>query len=73
MQAMPPSDDQKIVADTTAHPPSQANPSGESEPETASHADDTVGTGTSIALGCIAGTIVLIIIGLIFVGIAALF
>lgn|GEM_PF-2088436 len=35
--------------------------------------DDTVGTGTSIALGCIAGTILLIIVGLIFLGIAALF
>lgn len=34
---------------------------------------DTVGTGTSIAIGCIAGTVLLIIIGLIFVGIAALF
>lgn len=34
---------------------------------------DTVGTGTSIAIGCIAGTILLILIGLIFVGIAALF
>lgn len=34
--------------------------------------DDTVGTGTSIALGCIAGTILLIVIGLIFVGIAAI-
>ena len=37
-------------------------------------ADDesTVGTGTSIALGCVAGTIVLIIFGLIFIGIVML-
>jgi hypothetical protein len=35
--------------------------------------DDTVGTGTSIALGCIAGTLLLIVIGLIFVGILAIF
>jgi hypothetical protein len=27
---------------------------------------DTVGTGTSIALGCLAGTLLLIVIGLIF-------
>ena len=32
----------------------------------------TVGTGTSIALGCVVGTIVLIIFGLIFLGIVAL-
>lgn len=31
--------------------------------------DDTVGTGTSIALGCIAGTLLLVVIGLIFLGI----
>lgn len=35
--------------------------------------DTTVGTGTSIALGCIAGTIILIFIGLVFLGITALF
>lgn len=28
--------------------------------------ESTIGTGTSIALGCIAGTILLVIIGLIF-------
>lgn len=27
---------------------------------------DTVGTGTSIALGCIAGTLLLVVIGLVF-------
>lgn len=27
---------------------------------------DTVGTGTSIALGCIAGTILLVVLGLIY-------
>jgi hypothetical protein len=42
-------------------------------PETPSvESESTVGTGTSIALGCIAGTIVLIIFGLIFLGIVAL-
>lgn len=32
----------------------------------------TIGTGTSIALGCVAGTIVLIVIGLIYIAIVAL-
>jgi hypothetical protein len=42
-------------------------------PETPpAESESTVGTGTSIALGCIAGTIVLIIFGLIFLGIVAL-
>lgn len=35
--------------------------------------DVTVGTGTSIALGCIAGTIILIFIGLVFLAITSLF
>ncbi len=34
--------------------------------------ETTVGTGTSIALGCVFGTIVLIVIGLIFLVIASL-
>lgn len=34
--------------------------------------DSTVGTGTSIALGCVVGTIVLILFGLIFLGIVTL-
>lgn len=34
--------------------------------------DSTVGTGTSIALGCVFGTIVLIVIGVIVLGIVAL-
>jgi hypothetical protein len=32
----------------------------------------TIGTGTSIALGCVAGTILLIVIGLIYILILAL-
>lgn len=40
------------------------------EPATDASGDDTtVGTGTSIALGCIAGTLLLVVIGLIFLGI----
>ncbi len=33
---------------------------------------ETVGTGTSIALGCVAGTILLIVFGLIFLALLAL-
>lgn len=33
----------------------------------------TIGTGTSIALGCVAGTVLLIVIGLIYILILALF
>jgi hypothetical protein len=43
------------------------------EPATPGESDSTVGTGTSIALGCVVGTIVLIVFGLIFLGIVALF
>jgi predicted lipid-binding transport protein (Tim44 family) len=52
---------------TPADPAAPAAPAREADP------DDTVGTGTSIALGCIAGTLLLIVIGLIFVGLLAVF
>jgi hypothetical protein len=35
--------------------------------------EDTAGTGTAIALGCIGATLFLILIGLIFIGITQLF
>lgn len=53
--------------------PSTSSDTGAPDPKGDENPDDTVGTGTSIALGCVAGTILLIIIGLIFLGIAALF
>lgn len=34
--------------------------------------DETVGTGSAIAIGCIAATLLLIVIGLVFLGIIAL-
>ncbi len=45
-----------------------------SGPDEAIAADDesTVGTGSAIALGCIAGTLLLIVIGLILVAVFAL-
>ena len=36
-------------------------------------ADPTVGTGSVIALGCIAGTLVLILFGLLYIALTALF
>lgn len=35
--------------------------------------ESTIGTGTSMALGCIAGTVVLIIFGLLFLFLSTLF
>ncbi|MGI8963762.1 MAG: hypothetical protein ACR2GI_04595 [Thermomicrobiales bacterium] len=35
--------------------------------------EDTAGTGTAIALGCIGATLFLILVGLIFIGITQLF
>jgi hypothetical protein len=44
-------------------PPPSTQPDA---PEQRPALGDTVGTGTSIALGCVAATIVLILVGLIF-------
>jgi hypothetical protein len=52
------------VAPDTAVPVAAAEPAKDDE--------STVGTGTSIALGCIAGTVILIVIGLIVIGLIAL-
>ena len=60
-------------AHPTGAPPAGAlldSPPGETSPP--AETDSTVGTGTSIALGCVVGTIVLIVFGLIFLGIVAL-
>jgi hypothetical protein len=48
------------TADTPVAPPSAGD-------------DVTVGTGSVIALGCIAGTVLLILIGLLFIGLTMLF
>ncbi len=53
--------------------PLAAEPESPPATKAAADADDaTVGTGSVIALGCIAGTVLLIIIGLIFIGIVAI-
>lgn len=51
-------------------PPDATIPASSSTPPEGD--ESTVGTGTSIALGCIAGTVILIVLGLIVVGIIAL-
>lgn len=53
----------------TVSPDPRETPEGAVAPADA----PTIGTGTSIALGCVAGTILLIVIGLIYILIAALF
>jgi hypothetical protein len=45
-------------------------PKSDNAPDT--DGDTTVGTGTSIALGCIAATVLLIVIGLVFLGVVLL-
>lgn len=52
-------------------PPPAITPDAASDPDTPDQSrpqapGDTVGTGTSIALGCIAGTLLLVVIGLVF-------
>lgn len=53
--------------------PSDApEPAAESLTTPAADRSETVGTGTSIALGCVAGTILLIIFGLLFLALVVL-
>ncbi|MBA2758171.1 MAG: hypothetical protein H0U38_00625 [Chloroflexia bacterium] len=57
---------QPTTDDGRDHRPPPVNaPDIASDPD-GQDAGDTVGTGTSIALGCIAGTLLLVVIGLIF-------
>lgn len=61
----------------TGAPPAGANlgaptPSAPESTPPAATEESTVGTGTSIALGCVIATVLLILIGLVFIGIAAL-
>lgn len=58
----------------TPQPESDGTPAG-APAEAGTPQDDpgsTIGTGTSLALGCVAGTILLIVIGLIYLGLVAL-
>ena len=52
------------------------DPTGEvpaSEAEQAAALGDTAGTGTILAIGCIGGTLFLIVLGLIYLGVTQLF
>jgi hypothetical protein len=68
-----PETDRTKEAYPTGAPPDGAKPDVPAAPAVPPVEDEsTVGTGTSIALGCVAGTILLIIIGLVVLGIVAL-
>lgn len=59
------------TGDEASTPPGAATP-GAPPTATPPADDDTVGTGSVIALGCIAGTVLLIIIGLLYLAITIL-
>lgn len=63
-------------ATVTSDPGAEDGASSESADDAAIPAprdpDETVGTGSAIALGCIAATLLLIVIGLVFLAIVAL-
>ena len=65
-----PETDRTQEAYPTGAPPDGVNVEAPAAPPVED--ESTVGTGTSIALGCVAGTILLIIIGLVVIGIVAL-
>lgn len=67
------SDDSTPTPEEQAAARSTLEPGAVAEPGAADANAPTIGTGTSLALGCVAGTVVLIIIGLIYLAIAALF
>lgn len=57
------------------HPAVEQHESTPPAPEPTSPAaeESTIGTGTSMALGCIAGTVLLILFGLAFLALNAIF
>lgn len=56
------------ASETHESAPSHETPAPANETP-APEVSQTVGTGTGIALGCVAGTIVLVLIGILFLGI----
>lgn len=67
------SESHEPVTDQHVPSPRSDAPAPGATPEPSPVDDDTtVGTGTSIALGCIAGTLLLVVIGLIFLAIVFL-
>lgn len=65
--ATPRSDD-PTVEEAPPETPIIAAPEGQTAAE-----GPTIGTGTSLALGCVAGTVLLIVIGLLYILIASVF
>ena len=67
-----------LAPDPSQEPPSRPAPAAPGTPSSAAASpqtpedESTVGTGTSLALGCIAATLLLIVLGLILLGISAL-
>ena len=61
------------MTEQTPHPPQDGqNPPPQPAPaEERPPIGETVGTGTSIALGCIAATLLLIVLGLLFIVVVA--
>lgn len=53
-------------------PQPRVRPDQDPTPAAEEDSDQTVGTGSAIALGCIAGTILLIVLGLLFLAVVAL-
>lgn len=67
------SQDQQRHDPTPPQEPDAEAPAPQGTPQAAPADDEsTVGTGTSIALGCIAATLILIVFALIMLGIMAL-
>lgn len=60
--------DEPSIEQAPPETPIIAAPEGQSAAE-----GPTIGTGTSLALGCVAGTVLLIVIGLIYILIASFF
>ncbi|HEV2073921.1 MAG TPA: hypothetical protein VGR29_09795 [Thermomicrobiales bacterium] len=65
-------DDRSDVTHVTASRAEDEAPAAGAPSTSDNDPSETVGTGTSIALGCVAGTILLIVFGLIFLALLAL-
>lgn len=62
----PTRNEREPVVPAAGEHPDPANVPQEQAPAETRPEDDTIGTGTSIALGCVAATVLLVILGFIF-------
>ncbi len=53
-------------------PPSPVTPTPTLDPVTPAADESTIGTGTSIALGCVVATVLLIVIAIVVLGVGAM-